>query len=90
MEILEKIDSDTLDTLDMNNDLYSLGLHLHHDHGCVDPRDFDRHFQFAILEVVSPTNIEVKEFKWMHRLNCFQPVGINVEYPFGLPYLEQN
>ena len=90
MEILEKIESDSLDTLDTNNDLYSLGLHLHHDHGCVDPRDFDRHFQFAILEVVSPSNIEVKEFKWMHRLNCFQPVGINVEYPFGLPYLEQN
>ena len=38
---------------------------------------------------VNPSNMEVKEYKWMHRLNCFQPVGINAEYPFGLSYIEQ-
>ena len=89
-DILKKVANGSLHTLDTDNDLYTLGLHLHNEHGCVDPDDFDKHLKFAILEVVSPTNIEVKEFKWMHRLNCFQPVGINVEYPFGLPYLEQN
>ena len=82
--ILKKAADNSLHTLDPNNDLYTLGLHLHNEHGCVDPNDFDRHFRFAILEVVSPSNIEVKEFKWMHRLNSFQPVGINVEYPFAI------
>ena len=61
---------------------------MHLEHGCCDPGDFNKYLKFAILEVVSPSNIEVKEFKWMHRLNCFQPKGINVEYPFGLPYNE--
>ena len=87
---MKKAANGSLHTLDTNNDLYTLGLHLHNEHVCVDPDDFDKHLKFAILEVVSPTSIEVKEFKWMHRLNCFQPVGINVEYPFALPYLEQN
>ena len=43
--------------------------------------------KFGILEVVNPSNIEVKEYAWMHKLNSFQPVGINIEYPFGLSYL---
>ena len=81
--------SDNLENLDTSNDLYTLGLHLHLEHGCTDPQDFDKHFQFAILEVVNPSNIDVKECKWMHQLNSFQPIGINVEYPFGLPYLGQ-
>ena len=89
VEILKKYEEGTLQTLDTNNDLYTLGLHLHLEHGCTHPRDFDRHFQFSILEVVNPSNINVKEYKWMHKLNSFQPVGINVEYPFGLPYLGQ-
>ena len=79
--------SGNLDTIDSECDLYTLGLHLHLEHGCTDPKDFDRYFRFSILEVVSPSNINVKEFKWMHQLNTFQPIGINVEYPFGLPYL---
>ena len=89
VEILKKYEEDTLQTLDTNNDLYTLGLHLHLEHGCTHPRDFDRHFKFSILEVVNPSNINVKEYKWMHKLNSFQPLGIKVEYPFGLPYLGQ-
>ena len=67
-----------------------LGLHLHHDHGRTDPDAFDQVIKFGILEVVSPTEIEKKEYFWMHRLNTFQPVGINIEYPFGIPFLGQN
>ena len=87
-EILKKAESGTLDSVDTSNDMFTLGLHLHQEHGCSNPTDFDYHLKFAILEVVNPSNIEVKEFKWMHRLNSFQPIGINIEYPFGLPYLE--
>ena len=85
--VLKKSETNSLESLDNSTDLYSLGLHLHLEHGCTDPSDFDRYISFAILEVVNPSNIEVKEFTWMHRLNSFQPVGINLEYPFGLPYL---
>ena len=85
--ILKRSEENTLASLETDNDLYSLGLHLHLEHGCTNPNDFDRLFRFAILEVVNPSNINVKEFKWMHQLNSFQPIGINVEYPFGLPYL---
>jgi len=89
-DILKKYEENNLSLLDTDNDLYTLGLHLHLEHGCTNPNDFDRLLKFAILEVVNPSNINVKEFKWMHQLNSFQPIGINVEYPFGLPYLGQN
>ena len=49
-----------------------------------------KNIKFGILEVVNPVDIDVKECKWMHNLNSFQPVGINIEYPFGLPLLGQN
>jgi len=45
--------------------------------------------EFGILDVTNPTNIERKEYAWMHKLNTFQPVGINTEYPFGIPLLGQ-
>ena len=89
VEILKKYEEGTLQTLDTTNDLYTLGLHLHREHGCTHPSDFDRLLKFSILEVTNPSKINVKEFKWMHKLNTFQPIGINVEYPFGLPYIGQ-
>ena len=74
----------------MDKDLYQLGLHLHQDHGQTDPKAFDELIKFGILEIVNPADIEKKEYLWMHRLNTFQPVGINIEYPFGIPFLGQN
>ena len=56
----------------------------------MDPDAFDQHLKFGILDVVSPAEIDKKEYTWMHRLNSFQPVGINIEYPFGIPLLGQN
>lgn len=89
-EVLKKAAANDLQRLDAsNNDLYSVGLHLYLEHGLRDSNDFDKHFKFAILEVVNPSDIEAKEYKWMHYLNTFQPIGINSEYPFGIPYLGQ-
>ena len=87
-DVLKKAAANKLQKLDTKNkDLYSLGLHLHLDHGLTDPNAFDKNYKFAILEIVSPSEIETKEYRWMHHLNSFQPHGINTEYPFGIPYL---
>ena len=89
-DILKKSSTETLqEVVDKNSDMYSLGLHLHGDHGLNDPAAFDMNIKFGILEVVNPGDIDVKEYKWMHNLNSFQPVGINIEYPFGLSLLGQ-
>ena len=48
-EVLKKSEDNNLQTLDTsNNDLYTLGLHLHLEHGFTDPNDFDKHFTFKI------------------------------------------
>ena len=88
-EILKKETSNADADFDTSNDLYSLGLHLYLDHGFTDPNAFNKYFKFGILEVVNPGDIEKKEFKWMHKLNSFQPHGINVEYPFEIPFIGQ-
>ena len=87
-DILKKVAAN--EPPDFDSDLYSLGLHLHFEHGFTDPGAFNRYFKFGILEVVNPGDIEKKEFKWMHKLNSFQPHGINVEYPFGIPYIAKS
>ena len=89
-QILKKINDNNLQEIDTNSDLWMLGLHLHLDHGLTDPDAFDKHIKFGILDIVNPTEIEKKEFCWMHKINSFQPVGINIEYPFGIPFLKQN
>ena len=72
---------------DQNSDLYQLGLHLHFEHGFVEPQAFDRNIRFGLLEIVNPNEIDKKEYQYMHKLNTFQPHGINVEYPFEIPFL---
>ena len=89
-EVVKRAGNGTLEETDTSSDLYTLGLHLHFDHGLVDADAFDKNIEFGILEVVNPSDIERKEFRWMHRLNTFQPVGINIEYSFGVPLLVQN
>ena len=90
MKILRSAAARTLKDLDTTNDLFALGLHLFHDHGLRNPEAFNENIKFGILDVTSPAIIEKKEYSWMHKLNTFQPVGINIEYPFGLPFLGQN
>ena len=88
-EILKKAAENNLQDIDTSSDLYQLGLHLHLEHGLTHHNAFDENMKFGILDVVNPNEIDKKEFKWMHRLNTFQPIGINVEYPFGIPFLGQ-
>ena len=68
-----------------SEDLYTLGLHLHFEHGCVSEEDFNNAFTFHILEHCSPSQIEKREHTWIHRLNTLHPFGINKVNPFGLP-----
>ena len=84
-EVLKKTAEN--EELDLNSDLYQLGLHLHFDHGFTEPEAFDQHIKFGILEIVNPVDIDKKEYKWMRNINSFQPHGINVEYPFGISKL---
>ena len=88
-EILKKIAKNEQVDFDTTSDLYSMGLHLYLDHGVTDPNGFEKNYKFGILEIVNPGEIEKKEFKWMHKVNSFQPHGINVEYPFGIPFLDK-
>ena len=66
-EVLKKTASN--EEIDQNSDLYQLGLHLHFEHGFVEPQAFDRNIRFGLLEVVNPNEIDKKEYKYMHKLN---------------------
>ena len=48
--------------VDTNSDLWIIGLHLHHEQGRTDPGAFYQVMKFGILEVVSITEIEKKEY----------------------------
>ena len=89
-EVIKSAASNTLNDLDTSGDSFVLGLHLFFDHGLNDPNAFDKNMEFGLLEVTNPSQIERKEYTWMHQLNTFQPVGLNIEYPFGIPFLGQN
>ena len=81
----------TLDEIDTSKDKYMLGLHLYLEHQINDPDTFDRLIKFGIVDICNPADIEKKEYWFMHQLNTFQPSGINIEYPFGIPlFLDKN
>ena len=51
----------TVEEIDMTNDLWMLGQHLHQGHGLVGSDAFDKFMQFGILEVVNSTELEREE-----------------------------
>ena len=60
-DVLERSEANTLEEIDSNTDQYTLGLHLHLEHGLNDPNAFDNHMKFGILEIVNPNDIAKKE-----------------------------
>ena len=75
------------DEVDETKDDYSLGLHLAHEHGCLNRTDFDDLYSVKILENCRPADLEKKEHTYIHKLNTLFPLGLNKVNPFGLPVL---
>jgi hypothetical protein len=65
--------------VDITSDEYSLGVHLI-DHGLGKHTNFNENF---ILENCSPSQLEVKENKYIHLLLSLRPHGLNTINPFG-------
>jgi hypothetical protein len=71
---------------DVDNDDYALGHHLH-EHGFLDRQDFNKNYKICILEICSPKVLEVKEHRYIHKLNSLAPKGLNLSNPFAVPLL---
>ena len=82
----ENPDIDSLEADD--DDTYSLGLHLFKDHNCTEHGDFNRLYRVFIADFCSPSDLEVIEHKYMHKLKSFRPLGLNKANPFNIPLLD--
>ena len=71
----------------LDNDDFALGSHLFHEHGCSERSDFNKFYKICILEICSLKVIEVKEHKYIHKLNSLTPNGINISNPLSIPLL---
>ena len=60
-----------------------------HSHGCTDINEFGRISRVLLLEICSPSHLEVKEHRHIDKLNCLSPFGINLANPFGIPLLHR-
>ena len=69
------------------DDDHLLGLHLYHKHQLGHRDDFDGGYEFTILENCSPKSLDLKEHKWVQKLQCVAPYGLNSHDPFGIPIL---
>ena len=68
------------------NDDHALAAHLYA-HGYRDKSDFSKYFKVCVLEVCSPKVLDVKEHKYIHKLNSLEPNGLNISNPFSIPIL---
>ena len=69
--------------IDITDDEHSLGIHLV-DHGFCNRSDFNRVFKVCIIENCSPSQLELKENRYIHLLKTLRPHGLNTINPFGL------
>ena len=71
-----------------SDDIYSLGMRIVIDHKLSEKGDFDKFYRVLILSSnSSASSPEVKEHKFIHRLNSLRPSGINRANPFSIPPL---
>ena len=69
---------------DEDNDEYSIGMHLAHEHNFNSNSDFNENIEVCIIDRCSPKILEVRENKFIHLLQTLRPMGMNSVNPFGL------
>ena len=72
--------------INTTEDTFSLGIHLY-EHGYMNKTDFENNFFVSILENCSPSNLETKEHKYIHKFKTLRPNGINTQNTFKIPIL---
>ena len=83
-----KLANSDLELDNESDDIYSLGMHIVIDHNLSEKGDFDKFYRVLILSSnSSPSSLEVKEHKFIHRLKSLRPSGINRANPFSIPPL---
>ena len=68
---------------DEDDDEATLAEHLKFDHSMDTVELFNLSFLFTILQL-SPFNLDESEQKWVSRLTCMKPFGLNKEVPRGV------
>ena len=63
---------------DEESDEYALGLHSCSDHNLKSRKDFDMHYNVALLDFCSHETLDVKEYKFIHLFNSLKPNGLNL------------
>jgi len=72
---------------DDDDDDYSIGMHLAHEHGLKNNCDFTNNIDVCIIDNCSHKLLEVRENKFIHLLQTLRPMGMNSANPFGLAIL---
>ena len=70
-----------------DDDEFILGRHLVLCHNLQTDGAFNENYRFTILEHCSPFNLDLNEHKWIQRLKCIKPFGLNSHDPFGIPLI---
>ena len=68
---------------DEDDDEATLAEHLKFEHNMETVELFNLSFLFTILQL-SPFNLDESEQKWVSRLTCMKPFGLNKEVPRGV------
>ena len=76
------------DRFDIDNDDFALGHHLN-EHGFNDIKDFKKVLNVCVLENCSPKVLDVKEYKYIHKLNFLTSQRINLSNPFSIHLLHK-
>ena len=73
--------------LNGDDDVYSLGIHLFDEHNLTNKSDFNKSFKVSILMNCNPSTLDVNEHRFIQKLKCIKPFGINSNDPFSIPLL---